>query len=411
MDDGQQEAAVSCLNTQKKFGSDVITRLQHAAQNSDGLEQLHRILLNDLNTLITRLLPIVDLEPEDIFIVVAAGNTTMQHFLLKVDPAGIAQAPFAPVINDAFVTRAVEVGLNLHPEAKLYLMPSKSGYIGGDMVSFILASEVAEQDDKVILGLDLGTNGEMFLGKSDRLLTCSAAAGPALEGARISCGSIAKAGAIEGVRFQNGKLHYKDIGNINPISICGSGLVDLVAVLLHCGVVDSQGLIGMPEEEEVKALRQKIINRDGVNDFLVADETESYHGKPIYLRQKDVRELQYAKSAIAAGIEILCKRWGISPLDIDTVYLAGALGNYINRYSAMRIGLIPMIDPDTVISLGNAASTGAAMALLSKRHWHRAQQLAHTIEHVELSLSGEFTECFIANMDFPGVNIWDKRQL
>jgi len=399
--DGQHEAAVSCLNSQSKYGADVISRLQHVEENKEGLDRLHLLLVSDLNNLIRRILRVAGLQPTDIFVAVAAGNTAMQHLLLRIDPSGIAHAPFAPVLNEGMITGACDADLALHPEAVLYLMPSKSGYIGGDMLSFILSSEVAEQDDKVVLGLDLGTNGEIFLGNRKRLLTCSAAAGPAFEGARISCGSIAKAGAIEGVRFEGGQLHYKDIGNISPISICGSGLVDLTAVLLDCGVIDPSGRIGAPTGGDTPSLRQKVIPRNGSLDFLVASSEESYHHKAIYLTQKDVRELQLAKAALAAGIDILTSEWGIASRDIDYIYLAGALGNYINPRSAMRIGLLPRMDPERILSLGNAASAGAAMALLSRTHWCKAQTLAHSIDHIELSTRRDFADLFVAHMRFP----------
>jgi uncharacterized 2Fe-2S/4Fe-4S cluster protein (DUF4445 family) len=399
--DGRHEAAVSCLNSQSKYGADVLTRLQHVEQDKQGLERLHLLLLHNLNNLIKRLLQTAGLQPADIFIAVAAGNTTMQHFLLQIDPTGIAHIPFSPVVNDGFIAKAANVGLALHPEAVLYIMPSQSGYIGGDMLSVILASQVTEQDEKVVLGLDLGTNGELFIGNRKRLLTCSTAAGPAFEGAKISSGSIAKAGAIEGVRFKDGDLHYKDIGNIKPISICGSGLVDLVAVMLDCGAIDRTGRIRMPRGENMGALRKRIVPRGGVNDFLVASATESYHGKPIYLTQKDVRELQVAKSAIAAGITILAHELGIAPREIDYIYLAGALGNYIDKISGQRIGMLPKIEPERIISLGNAASAGAAMVLLSRLYWKKAKLLADTIEHVELSTRPDFSEHFIANMRFP----------
>ncbi len=317
------------------------------------------MLLHDINTLISRLIKAADLQPTDILVAIAAGNTSMQHFFLCLDPTGIAQAPFSAVINDGIISKASDAGLLLHPEALLYLMPSKSGYIGGDMISVILASQAAEQEHSIILGLDLGTNGEIFLGNAKRMLTCSTAAGPALEGARISSGSIAKAGAIEGARLQNGKLQYKDIGNISPISICGSGLVDLTAILVTCGIIDSEGLISPPTEKGTETLQDKVIEHNGVYDFLIASAEESYHKKPIYLTQKDVRELQYAKAAIAAGIQILIKEWGITHHEIDYIYLAGALGNYVDKYSAMQIGLIPMIEPERIFSLGNAASAGA----------------------------------------------------
>jgi len=311
-----------------------------------------------------------------------------------------------PVVTDGLVIKSTDVGLKLHPEARLYTMPVKSGYIGGDLISDILTSGVAEQEE-IILGLDLGTNGEVFLGNSKRLLTCSAAAGPALEGARISDGMIAKAGAIEGVRLEDGQLQYQVIGNIRPRGVCGSGLVDLVAVLLHCGIINHEGTVRRSRRKSAAALNSRVIKRRAAGySFLVASSEESHDQKPIYLTQRDVREVQLAKGAIAAGIKTLTDELGIGAKDINRVYLAGALGNYIDPVSAMRTGLLPRINPDIVKSLGNAASSGASMALLSKKHWQMAKDLIDFIEHIELSYRPDFNEYFVEQMDFPMVNLW-----
>jgi len=402
--DGSEVAVASCLNSQSRHGTDVISRIQYAREHPNGLEHLHQHLIRDLSQITTRLLKTVGLNPNDIFVAVAAGNTTMQHFLLALNPSGIAEAPFSPVLTDGLIVKAADVGLELHAESLFYVMPAKSGYIGGDLIGVILASGAAEQEDEIILGLDLGTNGEIFLGNGKRLLTCSAAAGPALEGARISDGMIASSGAIEAVGLDKGNLHYQVIGNINPKGICGSGLVDLVAVLVQWGIIDHEGLIRLPQARAVKGLGSRVVKRSGVYSFLVASADESDGQKPVYLTQKDVRELQLAKGAVAAGIKTLMDEMGIGAGDIDRVYLAGALGNYINPYSAMRIGLLPRLDPEIITSLGNAASTGASMVLLSKAYWQMANHLADSIEHVELSSRLDFNQYFIENMDFPEEN-------
>ncbi|UCG12535.1 MAG: DUF4445 domain-containing protein [Deltaproteobacteria bacterium] len=404
--DGREIAAVSRLNSQGKYGTNVISRLQHVIEHAKGLQRLNGLLIKDLNRITIRLLEVGRLCPDDVFIAVAAGNPTMQHLLLGISPAGIAQAPFNPVLTEGIIVKAADAGLRIHPEALLYVMPTRSGYIGGDLISAIIASGAAEQDDKMILGLDLGTNGEIFLGNRKRLMTCSAAAGPALEGARISSGMIAKAGAIEGVRIENGNLRYQVITNIKPKGICGSGLVDLVAVLLHCDIINGEGLIEPRREWTEDPLSSRVVERSGVYDFLVASAEESLDQRPIYLTQKDVRELQLAKGAVAAGIRTLLDEMGIGVQDIDQVYLAGALGNYVHPYSAMRVGLIPSVNPEIVESIGNAASTGVSMVLLSKDYWRIANDLAHSIEHIELSTRLDFNEHFIENLNFPEENLW-----
>jgi len=399
--DGSEVAVASRLNSQIRHGTNVISRLQYAKEQPKGVENLNRLMVEDLNHIATRLLETAGLDAGDVFVAVAAGNTTMQHLCLKLDPSCIAEAPFSPVVTDGLVVRASDVGLKLHPNAVFYMMPAKSGYVGGDLIGVILASGAAEQEDEIVLGLDLGTNGEIFLGNGSRMATCSAAAGPALEGARISAGMIARAGAIQSVSFEKGHLHYLVVGNIKPKGICGSGLVELVAVLLELGVIDHEGLIRVPESSVAQELRSRVVERSGVNDFMVCSAEESYDGKPIYLTQRDVRELQLAKAAVAAGVKTLMDELDITTDDISRVYLAGALGNYVNRYSAMRIGLIPRFSTEIVTSLGNAASTGAAMVLSSRGYWQTARGLARSIEHVELSFRADFNEHFLEQMDFP----------
>lgn len=404
--DTSEIAAISCLNGQYKYGANVISRLQYVKDHPDGLDKLSRLLMTDLNCITEGLLEVGRLEPDDIFVAVVAGNTTMQHLALGLPPLGIAEAPFTPVLTDGLTTRAVDVGLNLHPEALVYVMPARSGYVGGDLIGVILASGAAEQDDQIVLGLDLGTNGEVFLGNRKRLLTCSAAAGPALEGARISSGMIAKTGAIETVRMGENGLRYKVIGNTKPKGLCGSGLVDLAAVLLHSDLIDREGLLRPSRDRTGSGPESRLIPGEDVYRFLIASGDEGYYGSEIYLTQKDVRELQLAKAAVAAGVETLVDDMGISLDDIHRVVLAGALGNYVHPLSAMRIGLLPDVDPNIIESIGNGASTGASMVLLSKRYWEMANDLSDRIEHVELSSRVDFNEYFIEQIDFPEENTW-----
>jgi uncharacterized 2Fe-2S/4Fe-4S cluster protein (DUF4445 family) len=217
---------------------------------------------------------------------------------------------------------------------------------------------------------------------------------------------IAKAGAIESVSFDDGHINYRIIGNVKPKGLCGSGLVDLVAVLLHLGIIDSDGLIRLPEKSKNKELASRLVKRGSIYDFRIATAKESGSGKAVYLTQKDVRALQLAKAAIAAGVESLMDELGITAGDINRVYLAGALGNYVDPLSTVRIGLIPQVNPQIIKSLGNAASQGAAMVLLAKKYWRKTDQLARFIDHVELSSRHDFNEHFIEHMSFPNQNTW-----
>jgi uncharacterized 2Fe-2S/4Fe-4S cluster protein (DUF4445 family) len=216
----------------------------------------------------------------------------------------------------------------------------------------------------------------------------------------------ARTGAIEGVRTEGGKLLYQTIGNIKPKGLCGSGLVDLIAVLLHCEIIDREGLICQKPANADNVLGKRVTQKHDICDFLVASQSESFNQRNIFLTQRDVRELQLAKGAVAAGIEILMKEMQIGINDIDCIYLAGALGNYINPYSAMRIGMIPLVDAEKIKSIGNAASTGASMVLLSKSYWQKTIELSRSISYIELSTHPKFTEHFIDNLDFPDINLW-----
>lgn len=404
--DGREVAVASCLNGQARHGADVISRLQYAREHRQGLAKLNKLVISDLERLVQRLLRVVDIEPEEVFVAVACGNPTMVHLMLAIPPDAIAEAPFSPALTDGLVVYAGQTGLRLAPEAVLYLLPAKSGYVGGDLIATMLASGVWTKGHPLSLGLDLGTNGEIFLGSRERLLTCSAAAGPALEGSNISFGMIARSGAIESVSAEDQGLVYRTIGNVKPRGLCGSGLVDLVAVLLHLGIIDREGLITEPGPNTPAWLAARVEPDGAVMRFVVADKDEAFEGKPVYLSQRDVRELQLAKAAVAAGVQILMDEMAIEPRDLGKIYLAGALGNYVNPYSAMRVGLLPMVHPEKIISLGNAASTGSAMVLLSRGHWRLARTLAKGIDHVELSSRPEFNDHFVEQMDFPTRNLW-----
>ncbi|MFO8100705.1 MAG: ASKHA domain-containing protein [Dehalococcoidia bacterium] len=409
LDDGTELSVASCQNSQSRHGTNLISRFQYITENRHGLRNLQNLMISDMNEIIARLLKPVGLTSNDIYVAVAAGNTTMQHIALGVDPSRIAESPFLPVYTEGLVIKAADAGFDLHPEALFYMMPMKSGYIGGDLLSVILASGAAEQEDEMVLGIDLGTNAEIFLGNRQGFMACSAAAGPALEGARISSGMIASRGAIEAVRFEDGEIVYDVIGNVKPKGLCGSGLVDLIAVLLQIKIIDNEGLVCSPPGELGDKICSRIVEESGVKHFLIASAEESGTGKPLYLTQKDVRELQLAKGAIAAGTNTLRVEMGLDSSGIDRLYLAGALGNYVNPASAMRIGLIPSLEPRVVSSLGNAASTGASMALLSKSHWHKINLLSDSIKHIELSSRADFNDSFIDFMDFPDVNSRNAR--
>lgn len=390
---------VSSLNPQVKYGADVISRITYASESWDGLEKLHSEVVRELNRLIEAAASKSGYEPEDVYAVTVVGNTTMEHLFLKIQPEYLARVPYVPVVSDPIVVDACEIGMKINSAGKVYVFPNVAGYVGGDTVAGALASEMDMAEELKLL-IDIGTNGEMVLGTKDRLLACSTAAGPAFEGVEISCGMRGASGAIDHVSIDE-ECRYSVIGGELPRGIAGSGLTDAVSELLKAGILDKNGRILKPGQitsEIGKRHSDRIVTIDGITSFVIATNTAT--GKPVYISQKDIREFQLAKGAIAAGIEILLKAYGAEVEDISEVYLAGAFGNYLNPKSACRVGLIPRELEDRVKGIGNAAGTGAKLAILSKKEYERAEALSTRIHYIELSAHPAFREAFLRRAGF-----------
>ncbi len=298
---------------------------------------------------------------------------------------------------------AAEIGLRLHPQARLSTLPHLGAYVGADIVAGVLATGLArEQDDKMRLYIDVGTNGEIVLGSSRRTISTAAPAGPAFEGAQIKCGMRASDGAIEGVQIDD-VVHLQIIGAATrPIGICGSGLVDAVAELVRVGLIDPSGKLMRPEETRGRfcdALLNRLVETNGVRAFLLSTPEEN-----IVLTQPDIRALQFAKGAIAAGVDVLMQQLGITAQDLHEVLLAGAFGSDINPASARTIGLVPWVPVERIVAVGNAAGEGAKIALLSFREREAANRIPEFIEYVELSGRSEFNDIFTEALGFPVVS-------
>lgn len=395
---GSEIARVSALNPQTKYGADVISRINLASETQDGLEKLHREVINEINNLIDKALSGTDFKREDIYAVTTVGNTTMQHLFLMVQPRHLALAPYVPVFSEPMVVDAAELGININPNGKVFTLPNIAGFVGADTVGAALACEMDKYDDLRLL-IDIGTNGEMVLGTKERLFACSTAAGPAFEGAHIACGMRGATGAIDHAKI-DGEIKYTVIGGVEPVGICGSGLLDIVAELLKVGVVDKKGRILKPEElsGEGEIYKDRIREINGIRAFIIEENTPT--GQPVYINQKDIRELQLAKGAIAAGIEILLSTFGAKVEDIKEVYLAGAFGNYLKPESACKIGLIPPELEGRIKPVGNAAGTGAKLALVSEKEYERALALSRKIHYIELSAVSEFSRIFAKKIEF-----------
>ncbi len=399
---GAETAIEARINPQTSFGDDVISRILKCRADPKGLSQLQRVVIGAINEIIDQLIAAARIDRANIYEIVLAGNTTMQQIVCGIDPAALGEMPFVPVFTDAIQMRAEELRLEINPNGQVYVFPQIGGFVGGDTVAGILASRL-DREPGTTLFVDIGTNGEIALAHQQRIIAASVAAGPAFEGARISCGMRAVSGAIEKIVL-DGDLRMNVIGNVRPAGLCGSGLIDAAAELLRVGMLDPAGRILNPDELPAgvsKALRRRLVLRDGQAAFVLAQQAETATGAPLCLTQKDVRELQLASAAIRAGINLLLRMEGLQPADLGGVLLAGGFGNFIRRNHARRIGLLPPIPCRQIRFIGNASSMGAKRALLSVAEKESAAAIAARVRHVDLSLAPEFQMEFGAAMLFP----------
>jgi len=389
LEDGKSVDVASSMNPQAKRGADVISRIDYASKG--GLEELSTIIREEINTLIYELCNKNNIETQDIYDMTVVGNTTMLHLFLRVPPDYIAISPYIPVFSKSLTVTPKELGINTNPNGRCYLLPNISSYVGADTIGMVLSTGLYKEDG-VKLALDIGTNGEMVLKDNDRLFSCSTAAGPAFEGANIHYGMRGARGAIDHISIDDGELKIHVIDDVPPIGICGSGLLDAAAVMLELGILDDTGRIVEPKGELFKDL---IHNGSYGMDFVL-----KAYGKEIPINQKDIRELQLAKGAIRAGIEILLEEAGRSIDEIDTVYLAGAFGTFLSPESAIKIGLLPSLPLDRVKSVGNAAGEGAKLTLIDKGYRSIAETTAKEVRYIELSSRKDFQEKFMDAMYF-----------
>jgi uncharacterized 2Fe-2S/4Fe-4S cluster protein (DUF4445 family) len=341
---------------------------------------------------------------EQIYALTFAGNTTMQQLFLGIDPRFLGEVPFVPATADRVLVPTAQLGLHIHPRALAYVLPVIGGFVGGDTVAGILASGLVDYPGPTLL-VDIGTNGEIVLWANGKLAAASTAAGPAFEGARISQGMRAASGAIEKV-VVDGRLRLNVIGDVAPVGLCGSALIDLAAELLRHGVLAPEGRLRPPDQLPaglLPDLRSRVSAVDGKTAFTLVPGGESAAGRPIVVTQRDFRELQLATGAIRAGILVLVKRAGLQPGDLEAVLVAGGFGNFIRRRNAQRIGLLPQaIDRHRIRYQGNTSLAGARLTALSRTARGRAEGLARQTEHVDLSIDPDFHRLFAEAMIFPG---------
>lgn len=372
----------SHMNPQRVFGGDVISRIQYSEESEGGLEQLQKAITRQLSTMIDQLLQSSSIDPERLKEIVVVGNPTMAHLLLGANPSTIAYAPFLPLFNEPRQEEAAQFGFN--QKAKLILPGLVSGYIGSDVTVGLLATGVLERQEKVLY-IDIGTNGEIALWDGSKLYCCSSAAGPAFEGASIRQGLGAIPGAIDRIwAGQNGEAASSTIGGEPAKGICGSAIIDVVAFLLESGLVDESG--AMLDEHPF------FVETPDGRALKLTDEVSFTH--------RDVREVQLAKAAIAAGCRILLNEANLEVEELDEVIVAGGFGSYVDSANAQRIGLLPKVAVEKIVSAGNAAGKGALMVLMLDGQSEKVEKIRRQAHYIELSSSLAFQEEYVEQMFF-----------
>ncbi len=397
LNDGKLVSVGSLLNPQIPLGEDVITRITYCIQNANGLDKINKVVVDGLNDIIEEACAKARVNANEIYEIAIVGNTAMHHLFLKLNPKFLALSPFTPVVKGGMEVKAWELGLKVNPGANVHTLPVIAGFVGADTVGVLLSTNMYKEPE-LTLATDIGTNGEIMLGNKESMEVCSAAAGPAFEGAHLSQGMRGVPGAIEKISIDPETLDV-DCGTIDdlpPRGICGSGIVDALAEMFLSGALLRTGNINA----NVKNQRIRR-TKNGLEFVLVwADEAAKGVGD-IVVTQGDVREIQLAKAAIYAGAKIMMERRQVEERDIERVYLAGAFGTYIDKSSAKVIGLYPDVPVERVKSVGNAAGMGAKHALISREKREDAEAIAKKTSYLELTIAPQFKDEFIAAMYLP----------
>jgi uncharacterized 2Fe-2S/4Fe-4S cluster protein (DUF4445 family) len=400
---GRERACSSRMNPQTLYGDDVISRIMFARRSAADLETLRFRIIMEVNDMIREMAERAGVELANIYDVVFAGNTTMQLLLEGVDPSALGETPFPPATSRGICCASTELGLKVHPRGRAYMFPVVGGFVGGDTVSGLLSTGLAESERPTVL-IDIGTNGEIAVVHEGRILAASTAAGPAFEGARILHGMRAVTGAIEHVVFDE-DVRFSVIGGAAPSGLCGTALIDASAELLRYGLLMGQGLLLSPKDapdSTPEAILSRLVENGEGPAFVLGRPEETSISGPILLTQKDIRELQLAVAAIRAGFSILLKRVGLVPEQLDKVLIAGGFGNYIHPGNARRIGLLPPELPEErVCFVGNSSLAGARLAAASQSARTRAELIARKTSHVDLSMDPDFQMEYVTAMFFP----------
>ncbi|MBI5395651.1 MAG: DUF4445 domain-containing protein [Verrucomicrobia bacterium] len=386
--------AEACFNAQAVYGCEVTARIMASERRSP--IALQEMIVGNINRLIATVAARSHVNLTDITAVVCAGNSAMTHFLLGLPASHIRRKPYIAASLEPPPLRAAEVGLRIHPRGLLYCVPGIGSWVGGDITAGILATGLYERDEITML-IDVGTNGEIVLGNKDWMMACSASTGPALEGASVACGMMGETGAIERVFIEDGQIHYRVIGNAAPKGICGSGIIDLVAVLLDKGIIDRAGKFVAGSDPAVSF-------QEGRGSFMLVSKAQGAV-RDIFIRQDDLENIITAKAAIFAATKILLERLNLGFPDIKRLFLAGGFGNFIDRQNAVKIGLLPDLPLSRIQYVGNTSITGAKLAALSREACETLSEIRKRTTYYDLLGSADYVEQFKQAMFLPHTNI------
>ena len=385
-------------NKQATFGSDIITRIIYA-QEQDGLEKLHHAVIDGMNQMIQELIREHNIDLNDVNCVLCAGNTTMVHLLLRVDPTYIRREPYVPTANFIPTIRASEAGIKINPRGLLSCIPGISSYVGGDVTAGVLSCGLDSTEDLSIL-IDIGTNGEIVLGNRDFLISASASAGPAFEGSGVSCGMRSSRGAIQKAKITPGdfQVTLNTIGEVKPRGICGSGYIDIIAQMLRAGLLDKDG--------KIKMLKHKRI-RDGeyAGEFVLAFKEETDSSSDIIISEDDIENIKRAKAAIYSATSALVKHMALDFSKIKKFFIAGGFGTSIDMDNAISIGLLPDLERSKFVFVGNSSLAGARAVLLSYDAMKQANEIAKKITYFELSVEPGYMDEYMAALFFPHTDL------
>ncbi len=397
---GETEEISYIENPQISHGEDVMTRISYTLEGEKGLTRLQRLVVGAINSLMKQACSTAGITTKNIYEITIVGNTAMHHFFLGIQPKYVSYTPYVPAVKSPLNVRTSDLSLALEPEVNVYVLPCVAGFVGADAVGDVIASGVCESEERSLL-IDIGTNTEVFVGNSEDILACSCASGPAFEGAHIKYGMKAVTGAIEKIKINSGSLEvsYKTIDNEPPVGICGSGILDGIAELFRTGVINNRGRF----KKEVD--NNRLIQQNGVKEFVIARGNETITGNDITITQADIGEIQLSKGAIHTGVAITMRRRGYTKEDLDHVYVAGAFGYHIDPMSAKILGMLPDIPTEKIKFVGNTAVTGAKMCLTSKETRDAAYTLSKKIRYLELAVDPDFQKEFVNSMYLPYKNI------